>query len=112
VHDRLREMTHELAEELKDAGFPQPALDFKGEFLFAEYGEPVDTQAYAPTLSELIEACGTNFGALVRLSNGTWNAATPVIDNGMSYGNPSTEVECSTPEEAVARLWLALSKKV
>jgi hypothetical protein len=44
-----------------------------------------------PTLSELIEACGRNFG-LVRLSNGTWNAATPVIDTGMSYGNPSTEV--------------------
>jgi hypothetical protein len=47
-------MTYELAKEVKNAGFPQPALDFKGAFLFAEYGEPVDTQAYAPTLSELI----------------------------------------------------------
>ena len=103
-------MTYELAKELKDAGFPQPALDFKGSFLFAQCGEPVDTQAYVPTLSELIEACGTNFGGLVRLADGTWNAATPVIDTGMSYGNPSTEVEGSTPEEAVARLWLALSK--
>ena len=105
-------MTYELAKELKDAGFPQPALDFKGEFLFSEYGEPLDTQAYAPILSELIEACGTNFGGLVRLSDGTWNAATPVVDTGMSYGNPSTEVEGSTPEDAVARLWLALNEQV
>ena len=105
-------MTYELAKELKDAGFPQPALDFKGGFLFAESGEPVDTQAYVPTLSELIEACGKNFGGLVRLSNGTWNAATPVIDTGMNYGNPSTEVEGSSPEEAVSRLWLALNKRI
>ena len=105
-------MAYELAKELKDAGFPQPAFDFKGVVLFAEYGEPVDTQAYAPVLSELIEACGTNFGGLVRLSEGAWNAATPVIDTGMSYGEPSTEVEGSAPEEAVARLWLALNVKV
>ena len=32
-------MTYELANELKDAGFPQPALDFKGRFLFAEFGK-------------------------------------------------------------------------
>ena len=105
-------MIYDLAKDLKDAGFPQPVLDFRGDFLFSEHGDPVDTQAYAPTLAELIEACGTSFGALVRIADGTWNAATPVIDTGMSYGNPSMEVEGSTPEEAVARLWLAINEKV
>ncbi len=98
-------MNYELAKELKDAGFPQKE---KGTLLFKEGIRLTDTQeywnensAYAPTLSELIEACGDGFIQLERLPD-RWMCYF-INDRGWTEGK--------TPEEAVARLWLALNKK-
>lgn len=61
---------------------------------------------YAPTLSELIEACGDNFWALykARFAEYTWQAhsSSDQWDTEISHG--------TTPEEAVAKLWLTLNK--
>ena len=111
-------MNYKLAKTLKDAGFPQKdrgniLIHKKAEPKYGrperwvpaytkntkENGLPNTMWLYVPTLSELIEACGTNFGGLVRLSDGMWNAATPVIDVGMSYRDPSTETEGSAPKK-------------
>ena len=98
-------MHYQLAKELADAGFPQGG---KGG-----YAVPPDKivlrredRTYCPTLSELIEACGENF-AWLRLESKRWAARAFVNDEKDSpYGGQG-----DTPEEAVARLWLALRTK-
>ena len=91
-------MTYELAKQLKDAGFPLNMSDHlecvynKTEFIDGIW-------YHVPTLSELIEACGT-----CQLN---WYAdakhAQALADGNIGEG--------STPEEAVANLWLALNTK-
>lgn len=88
--------------ELWDAGFPFTDLDkvdAEKVFMVTKGGK-----AYRrPLLHELIEACGID-GSLFRMNNvdGPWSAETD--KNGRwSYGHGST------PEEAVAMLWLALN---
>jgi len=97
---------YELAKELKDAGFPQffsegmSYYDKKGTFVesaCSEYNDDQDWNIRVPTLSELIEACGDGFEKL-HLAGGKFHA----VGDGVIWG-----VE-DTPEEAVARLWLAL----
>ncbi len=78
-------MNYELAKELKDAGLVWDSDN-------ADY----------PTLSELIEACGIYFGALERAVSEkeiTW------LCGGLNH---AFIAKGDTPEEAVARLWLAL----
>lgn len=99
-------MTYELAKKLKDAGFPQeqhiPYEDYaEGDFLQQD-GELV----YVPILSELIEACTSlDIGDYVEFrltfwkNHGEWVAQ----QNFDFYGKGST------PEEAVANLWLELN---
>lgn len=84
-------MTYELLKQLHDAGFPLSG--YTG-------------------LSELIEACGDGFHLLraVREFEGgedMWSA-TNLPDNAI--GNHIARLG-STPEEAVAKLWLALNEK-
>lgn len=101
-------MNYELAKELKDAGFPQTG---KGSFLIlkpADVGMSTASQTmkYVPTLSELIEACGVgNFILRNDLLTEAWHAQKDNDRKICCGGNGST------PEEAVARLWLALNKK-
>lgn len=85
-------LPYELAKELKDAGFPQADL---GGF------NHTDDLNY-PTLSELIEACGEEFYSIVRMGTAGFKAFSAVEDNEISTAT------APTPEEAVARLWLAL----
>lgn len=96
---------YELAKKLKDAGFPQ-------KMRVGENGletEPNDGRIsneggdwiYLPSLSELIEACGDGYFTL-QSGQGLWQAGKTL--------NPEWS-EGQTPEEAVARLWLALNKK-
>ncbi len=101
-------MTYELAKKLKDAGWkfrPCSQGSWNGGliFKFDEYSR--GEMFYAPTLEELIEACGVK-GTLFRMNNvdGPWTAETD-RDGHWSYGHGST------PTEAVARLWLALNEK-
>lgn len=89
-------MKYELAKELKDAGFPLARYGYDPEGAVA--GQIV------PTLSELIEACGEDFLKL-----------TKDVTGWLAYGEDEPleplETVGPTPEEAVARLWLALNKK-
>jgi hypothetical protein len=79
-----------------DAGFPQIG---KGRLI----GSPdkliwrSSDRVYVPTLEELIEACGENFGSLDKRHDG-WLASA----------NYAQGCFAETPAEAVARLWLAL----
>lgn len=84
-------MKYELAKKLKEAGFPQKSPNReKDEWLY-----------YEPTLSELIEACGVEFNSLVKFGS-YWSASANDFElNGKG----------STPEEAVANLWLVLNSK-
>lgn len=103
---------YELAKQLKDAGFP---LSMKG---FDDYcrqvyipdGKSVEREeaeyAYPPTLSELIESCGDGFGKLVK-GRGEYNNQWHIY----SEENFGYDMWFKTPEEAVAKLWLALNKK-
>jgi hypothetical protein len=92
-------MRYELAKELKDAGYE---MDYMlGNF--SEYDKKV-ANIWIP-LDELIEACGDDFSDLGR-NNDTWFCN----NEGPPYVHVDWD-ECKTPEEAVAKLWLALNKK-
>jgi hypothetical protein len=88
-------LDYALAKELKDAGFPLkqvPDVVMGGPF------NKIDNKFfYDPTLSELIEAGGDMFGLVQRKSNWIAMSADAIFYRAGS-----------TPEEAVARLWLAL----
>lgn len=81
-----------------DAGFPQIG---KGRLI----GSPnklvwrSSDRVYVPTLEELIEACGKDFGSLGKQHDG-WLASA----------NDAQSCFAKTPAEAVARLWLALQE--
>ncbi len=118
-------MNYELAKQLKDAGFPQRVFVYQhdGEkYLFRETDDDFpgnnrtmwaryylesflelhkDELVFVPTLSELIEACGDNLGDLTRVYEGWKCNSENVGGYPVTYG--------STPEEAVAYLFLALN---
>jgi hypothetical protein len=80
-------MDYELAQELKEAGFPTKKQ------LITRYNRDIAV----PTLEELIEACGKKFMTLRLRHDAQWEV------NG--------EFISRTPVEGVARLWLALHPK-
>lgn len=88
-------MNYELVKELKDAGFP-----------FAQYRPKHQTTD--PTLSELIEACGGGV-LLWGCEFHGWYASEQLCPARHTLKDTiDAEPQGSTPEEAVARLWLAL----
>jgi hypothetical protein len=109
-------MDYDRAKKLKNAGFPQrKGIDGTNTSAQIKYGFPIyvcehgnqceDTRwcpssVFYPTLSELIAACGNDFFRLESMMEG-WECRGRNVQN--SYG--------STPEEAVANLWLELNKK-
>ena len=97
-------MNYTLAKELEDAGY-------KGQGCDCRYLKEDEEQVYAPTLFDLIEECDDNQGFgmnELRVSyDGSWQKywiAEACPRRGGVIG------EGKTPEEAVARLWLALNK--
>lgn len=104
-------MTYELAKQLKDAGFPQKILAGAGDgHLLQDYVYGI---VYAPTLSELIEACGKNFRELKGLGHPYRLTLLGIRPDGThkDWSAISTnKIECfgQTPEEAVAALYLKL----
>ena len=107
-------MEYELAKELKDAGYKQVGswwMDKNGKYCepSMQICECVD-----PTLSELIEACGDGFRSLANPVDNEWFAESQnppfkkceTCDSTIQY--PEL-YHGETPEEAVARLWLALN---
>jgi len=114
-------MNYELAKELKDVGFPQDSYRRNGEpstrlgQLNGNQDEvKFSEQCIAPTLSELIDECGDSFQLLRKSTRlvdidcigDCWRA-----EGLWAEPNDILSVEGSNPEEAVARLWLALNKK-
>lgn len=93
---------YELAKQLRDAGFP-----FKDQRCqeCIENHLSCDVSALPP-LPELIEACGDNLRMLLNV---------PHVDRQKheweAFGNDVEGVFGSTPEEAVAKLWLELNNK-
>ncbi len=98
-------ITYELAKKLRESGFP-PLTKFEPRTVF---NEDSFNSEYPPSLSELIEACGSRINNLERSLKG-WIArgdreSGDMIPDGFLTG------EGPTPEEAVALLWLELNKK-
>jgi len=116
-------MNSKQAKQLKDAGFPfrttfenglQVAIPTTKKII-----QYLDTRIYLikfddewfyiPTLSELIEACGKEFGGLTRGEpDADWFAhnntqSDDEVEKISKYGK--------TPEEAVAKLWLKLNEQ-
>ena len=105
-------MNYDLAKKLKDAGFPQ-VFHYKTaheqDGYLDEDVNAKDHKVAIPTLSELIEACGKDFGNLA-LKN--WNPE----GNNQWIAEPNYYISMDiaegagfTPEEAVGRLWLLLN---
>ena len=100
-------MDYKLAKELKDAGFPQTGRGATHVDCICDWYPIV----YVPTLSELIEACGEGFQRLdkqklVMSKNNYW-AYSSKLDNAHT---DRIGTKGKTPEESVAKLWLALNK--
>lgn len=103
-------ISYELAKQLKDLGFPQTKKD--GVYLSDigilrdEYGAD---GSYAPTLSELIEACGDGFLSLNR-------SKVKETGNFVYRAFPFRKLieqnflEADDMESVVALLWLELNK--
>jgi hypothetical protein len=97
-------MTYEQAQELEEAGFPQGR---SGTWVFPTHqlvARAAD-RVYAPTLDELIAACGEDFEALIKQGD-AWQAVSK-RKTDLSGKGPLTG---ASPSEAVARLWLALRR--
>lgn len=104
-------MEYDLAKSLKDAGFPQDLKDKEGlvpEDWYRDgktWDETSKVICYVPTLEELIEAIGPDFNTLCQQDESLdkWVAISDLED--IFEGG-------ATPTEAIAKLWLALNKKV
>lgn len=117
------QLTFELAKKLKDVGFPQiwPKPDFleikdamEVDKIYSKY--PQEFDPYRPSLSELIEACGDGLHSLRKgswMGNGVWVASKDQWNKEENVSIPMHPFvgSGSTPEEAVANLWLELNKK-
>ena len=106
-------MTKEVAKKLLDCGFPKEKCEmvYTGRLVEATSdidGSPlglmVSEYFFAPSLSELIEACGDRF-TLITGVDGKWLATKYTGHNERNAG------EGDTPEEAVANLWLKIAGK-
>ncbi len=96
-------MDYDLARLLKSAGLPQQGLGF-----FAAENRDIGARrhshtfdAYIPSLSELISACGENFSWLARQEDSAGSVRWLACSKGFQPVSGATAVE------AVARLWLA-----
>ncbi len=116
-------MNRELAKGLKSAGFPIRVFQLGHKFYPSEknsrwseasrrdgvtvtpyelqnHSHDIEEGYYCPTLPDLIEACGEHFARLY-VEAAIWTAESD---------NPHVTVRARSPEEAVAKLWLALAK--
>lgn len=90
-------MNYELAKQLKDVGFRQ-YLTVHDHIVCAG-----NELVHYPTLSELIEACGN---VVLQV-----NPDLSVAHQKTEPGYEPTYFRGNTPEESVAKLWLALNDK-
>ncbi len=95
-------MDYALAKQLKDAGFPWSENDSCGHCGYSNGSN-------APTLSELIEACGDGLTKIARQING-WEVYGVIWGDGKFITDEPRITVGQTLEEAIAKLWLALNK--
>lgn len=108
-------ISYELAKQLKDAGFSQffpqdDEMEIYDAIKIQKIKDKYAKDVYIPTLSELIEACGESFGYLIPARD----VNRKIIGWGVKNfeGNAGViEHSGSTPEEAVANLYLETHKK-
>ena len=106
-------MKYELLKQLKDAGFLLRFVigseEWKGEKVYFDGTISDDGQKVGfliPALSELIKACGEDFGTLSSLKlNGEIAGWVSFLD-----GDNKNGIDGETPKESVAKLWLVLNK--
>lgn len=110
-------LSYETAVKLKEAGFPRRKIGCKdceyAEF-YDEDGscwntiqiEMTEDSIYIPSLSELIEACGSEF---FELRYG-YNSVNPYWIS-VQRGFENMAIISISPEEAVASLWFTIHKK-
>jgi len=118
-------ITYETAKKLKEAGFPQRETDvesdpYLGTYLYLPGTGP--SEVYAPSLSELITACGQDFWRLeVNWGSGVSSDILPedytchkwYASSRLKEGDVFKIIGESgdTAEEAVANLFLMLHNK-
>ncbi len=101
-------MNYELAKQLKDAGYEvkNPSRYSDGiPITLHDDCVPIKNVYLIPSLEELIEACGDEFGELMRWKADGWYACKT------DEGGSDRRLWKKTPLEAVADLWLSLNKK-
>ncbi len=98
----------EQAKKLKEAGFPQEGSDER-YFHWLQMKEGKTEKTYLPDLSELIEACGDEFHELHWCAIGRWD--TPRRWSVWGHNRDLGPFVGTTPEEAVANLYLSLNQK-
>jgi len=111
---RRRTVSDDWAKQLSDAGFPQSGgaaghVQHPGNAAAA-------ARSAAPTLSELIAACPKQIGSATFLlgsgQGGTrWTATYFDFRNNRIVDEDTLCQSGDTPEEAVAKLWLAIQNK-
>ena len=115
-------MNYKLALALKEAGFPQNTEHYyeNGKYIssWSDYFNCGGELIAAPTLSELIEACGDGFFNLNYVKLHAPEAYPPLkriqeIREGNLWvaNGEQCWTTAKTPEESVAKLWLKLTKK-
>lgn len=114
-------MPYELAQQMKDAGFPQKYTVCKHgcpSYILCEGGCKLEDKLYWPKLEELIEACEEKGQLLLGCyGKGKYTArvgyfieSTPEQE-AAGYPQISAHIAVESPTliEAVAHLWLALN---
>ena len=122
-------MNYELAKMLKDAGFVTHNHDIWTHCVANCFTHSNSEEVtHCPSLSELIEACGDKFGAVYKSHD---NVIIEENEDKVTYKNVYEAVDSttfsmmtspkfpksflvnagSTPEEAVAYLWLQLNSQ-
>lgn len=131
-------MNYELAKKLKDAGFPFKRIEdgqcciLNGRTGYVDFNPALESDYvqsgnikvrpqhfFEPTLEELIEACGEDFSDLQRkIDIQVDSSERPIYwvatrSFSLPEGADWREYvfEGTTPQEAVANLWLELNKK-
>jgi hypothetical protein len=118
----IQKMTYALAKQLKDAGFDQ-FLYLGSDYwrdgiayeVMTDLSVPYEPERNikAPSLSELIKACGNDFGFLISPGYEISDVVQEewIAQQGHRFLEQLIRGFGQTPEEAVSNLWIALNKK-
>lgn len=120
-------MNYELVKKLKEAGWPQKLVSGSSDVYHLNHSDKDLNKIYTvtegniinteylkvPLLSELVEACGEDFDAIFSGKQRKEDGYPKSKDmEWRADATNRTGFSCSgsTPEEAIANLWLALNK--